>query len=127
MITLDSKSKKSIYEQVVDGYKDAIASGQMQAGEKLPSVRDLSRALTINPNTVQKAYRELEREGYIYTSSGLGSFVAKPEDRPRDEGKIAELSSVLQKTVTELRHQGLSPADITVLVRNLLTERGDTK
>ena len=68
MFQLDLKSRKSIYEQVVDNLKEMIISGVLKSGEKLPSVRELSRMLTVNPNTVQKAYRELERQGYVYTS-----------------------------------------------------------
>ena len=63
MLQLDLKSRKSIYEQVMDQLKEQIMTGQMATGEKLPSVRELSKSITVNPNTVQKAYRELERQG----------------------------------------------------------------
>ena len=76
MFELDLKSRKSIYEQVMDNLKEQIMTGTLQAGDKLPSVRELSKAITVNPNTIQKAYRELERQGYIYTTSGVGTFVA---------------------------------------------------
>ena len=76
MLQLDLKSRKSIYEQVMDQLKEQIMTGQMATGEKLPSVRELSKSITVNPNTVQKAYRELERQGYVYTTSGVGTFVA---------------------------------------------------
>ena len=66
MLQLDLKSRKSIYEQVMDQLKEQIMTGQMATGEKLPSVRELSKSITVNPNTVQKAYRELERQGYVY-------------------------------------------------------------
>ncbi len=74
MLQLDLKSRKSIYEQVMDQLKEQIMTGQMATGEKLPSVRELSKSITVNPNTVQKAYRELERQGYVYTTSGVGTF-----------------------------------------------------
>lgn len=64
MLQLDLKSRKSIYEQVMDQLKEQIMTGQMATGDKLPSVRELSKSITVNPNTVQKAYRELERQGY---------------------------------------------------------------
>ena len=76
MFQLDLKSRKSIYEQVTDNLKELIMTGTLASGEKLPSVRELSKTITVNPNTVQKAYRELERQGYIYTTSGVGTFVA---------------------------------------------------
>ena len=80
MLQLDLKSRKSIYEQVMDQLKEQIMTGQMATGEKLPSVRELSKSITVNPNTVQKAYRELERQGYVYTTSGVGTFVADRRD-----------------------------------------------
>ena len=72
MFQVDMKSRKSIYEQVVDNIKELIVTGILSAESKLPSVRELSKTLTVNPNTVQKAYRELEHQGYIYTVTGLG-------------------------------------------------------
>ena len=67
MINLDLKSRVPIYEQLVDKVKQLIIQGVLKPDEKLPSVRSLAQELTINPNTIQKAYRELEREGYIYS------------------------------------------------------------
>ena len=72
MFEIDLKSRKSIYEQVTDNLKELIATEVLSSDEKLPSVRAMSKMLTVNPNTVQKAYRELEYQGYIYTASGLG-------------------------------------------------------
>ena len=76
MFELDLKSRKSIYEQVMDNLKEMIMTDELPFESKLPSVRDLSKQISVNPNTVQKAYRELERQGYIYTQTGLGTFVA---------------------------------------------------
>ena len=76
MFQLDLKSRKSIYEQVIDNLKELIMTRVLSTDEKLPSVRELSKEITVNPNTVQKAYRELERQGYVYTTSGVGTFVA---------------------------------------------------
>ena len=76
MFQLDMKSNKSVYEQVIDNIKELVMTGVLPEGSKLPSVRELSRQLTINPNTVQKAFKELERDGFIYTVSGRGTFVA---------------------------------------------------
>ncbi len=93
MLQLDLKSCKSIYEQVMDQLKEQIMTGQMATGEKLPSVRELSKSITVNPNTVQKAYRELERQGYIYTTSGVGTFVA---DRDQVHADLASLQKAQQ-------------------------------
>ncbi|MDR2157193.1 MAG: GntR family transcriptional regulator [Clostridiales Family XIII bacterium] len=103
MFELDFKTRKSIYEQVIDNLKERILVGIMRADEKLPSVRELSKRLTINPNTVQKAFRELERQGYIYTVSGLGSFVRARDDIRPDERLISEVKSKLAENIRELR------------------------
>ncbi len=127
MFQLDVKSRKSIYEQVIDSFKEEIVSGVLAPGEKMPSVRDLSKQLTINPNTVQKAYRELEREGYCYTVSGLGTFVSKPEHISADAEKTNELKAELARLIQELRYQNVSPDEIRSAVENALTNRGELK
>lgn len=73
MFELDVRSRKAIYEQLVDKVKEMIVYGILKPDEQLPSVRALSTQLTVNPNTIQKAYRELEREGYIYSLKGKGA------------------------------------------------------
>ena len=127
MFQLDLKNRKSIYEQVIDSFKEEIVSGVLAPGEKLPSVRDLSKQLTINPNTVQKAYRELEREGYCYTVSGLGTFVSKPENVAGDPEQIAPLNAELVRIIRELRYQNVSPEEIRASVDSALTNRGERK
>ena len=92
MFQIDMTSHKSIYEQVVDNIKELIMTDVLAQGSKLPSVRELSRDLTINPNTVQKAYRELEREGFVYTTAGVGTFACdktklRPDPRRHEEAK----------------------------------------
>ena len=76
MIVLDMFDKRPIYEQVVSAYQKQIAMGILVTDEKLPSVRQLAMEMSINPNTIQKAYAELERSGYIYSVKGKGNFVA---------------------------------------------------
>lgn len=73
MIQLNYRDARPIYEQVKDGFRHLIIQGVMEKDEKLPSVRELATSLTINPNTIQRAYRELEQEGYVYTIPGRGS------------------------------------------------------
>ena len=77
MICLNYRDSRPIYEQIKDGLKKLIVSGAMAPGEKLPSVRALAQQLSINPNTIQRAYNELENEGYIYSIAGKGSFVRR--------------------------------------------------
>lgn len=76
MIVLDLSDKRPIYEQVRDKYKELISIGALQKDEQMPSVRSLAVDLSINPNTIQRAYSELERDGFIYTVKGRGNFVA---------------------------------------------------
>ena len=80
MIQLNYRDAKPIYEQIKDGLKHLLLSGAIAAGEKLPSVRELASSLAINPNTIQRAYKELENEGYIYSVSGKGTFAAEKQD-----------------------------------------------
>ena len=74
MIRLDYRDARPIYEQVRDGLRSLMVTGVLAAGEKLPSVRSLATELAINPNTIQRAYSQLETEGYVYTVSGRGTF-----------------------------------------------------
>ena len=92
MIFIDYKSRKPIYEQIIDNIKSLIVSGVMKRDEQLPSVRQLAQELAINPNTIQKAYTELEREGIIYSLKGRGSFVGS---------SLQELRTVQQKELLE--------------------------
>ena len=75
MILLDYRDARPIYTQITDGFREQILAGVLQGGDKLPSVRDLASQLTINPNTIQRAYRELEMQGWIATVPGKGCFV----------------------------------------------------
>lgn len=79
MIALDYRDPRPIYEQVVQKLADLILAGVLQENEQLPSVRGLASELSINPNTIQRAYAELDRQGYTYTVKGKGSFVAGSE------------------------------------------------
>ena len=80
MISINFRDRRPIYEQVRDSFRQLIITGAMAAGEKIPSVRELSQSLAINPNTIQRAYRELESEGYICTVPGKGSFVCTTDE-----------------------------------------------
>ena len=94
MIHLDYRDSRPIYTQIIDGFREQIATGVLQPGEKLPSVRELAAALTINPNTIQRSYRQLEVEGWIATVPGKGCFVsARNQDFYLEEQqkKIEEL------------------------------------
>ena len=80
MIELNYRDAKPIYEQVMEGIRKLVVTDSLTVGEKLPSVREMASKMAINPNTISRAYKELEAEGYIYTISGKGTFVAEKKD-----------------------------------------------
>lgn len=112
MIHLDFRDNRSIYAQVFDGFREQIARGILQPGEKLPSVRELASSLAINPNTIQRAYRELEVQGWISSVPGKGSFV-----RERRSADPAPLLQQLDTLIEQLLDAGLSREEISERVR----------
>ena len=110
MIHLDYRDSRPIYEQVQDGLRRLMVSGVLREGEKLPSVRALAGQLAINPNTIQRAYEALEREGYVYSIGGKGSFVAPRKDV--DTGRREELLKQLDNCVKELLFLGVSREEL---------------
>lgn len=102
MLYIDYKDPRSIYEQIVAGVKELIVNHVYHTDQQLPSVRELSVSLTVNPNTVQKAYRHLESEGYIYSIKGKGCFVSPPPET-KDNDKINELYEKLDAVIRELK------------------------
>lgn len=123
MFEINVKSRKSIFEQVVEGFKELIISGVLKPGDKIPSVRDLSAQLTVNPNTIQKAYRQLDQEGWIYSASGLGSFVAeRPEGIP-DTKKIDELTAQIASLAKQMMFLGLTADEVMDRVAAAIRER----
>ena len=77
MFKIDMRSRTPIYEQIIDSIKELVVKGVLIPGERLPSVRDMAKEMTLNPNTVQKAYQELERQGIISTLRGKGTFISE--------------------------------------------------
>lgn len=121
MFELDVRSRKPIYEQLMDKIKEMIMYGVLKVDEQLPSVRTLSTELTVNPNTIQKAYRELEREGYIYSILGKGSFVA--EFTGGQDTVIKEkLLAGFVKLVAEANYLGFSDQDVRHLFETALSQ-----
>ena len=115
MMRLSTHDAKPLYEQIMDNYRRLIVSGGISPGEQLPSVRELATQLAINPNTIQRAYRELESEGYIITLPGKGSFVTRSP--AVDESRMELLWSRLDRAASELAFAGASIEDICRRVR----------
>ena len=110
MLTLNYRDSRPIYEQIKDGLKKLIMTGAMAPDEKLPSVRELAQQYAINPNTIQRAYRELEIEGYIYSVAGKGSFVGMRHEV--DESRKNELIARLTAAAKELRYLGMTEEEL---------------
>lgn len=110
MFMVNYKDPRPIYEQVKDGLRREILTGMLVPDDKIPSVREAASQLVINPNTIQKAYRELESEGYIYSVPGKGSFVGECTQARQD--RITELYKELDGTVTELSHLGVTADEV---------------
>lgn len=104
MFIFDRKSNKSISEQIVDLFSIQIINGDLGDDEKLPSVRELARILTINPNTILKAYRELELLGYIYSIKGKGYYAKKQE---KENPKYLQVLSEYEKIVEDAFNFGV--------------------
>ena len=117
MIRLDYRDARPIYEQVRDGLRSLMVTGVLAAGEKLPSVRSLATELAINPNTIQRAYNELEAEGYIYSVAGKGSFVSGTADA--DAARRASLTGDLRKLMGELRYLGVTAEEAMTLIKEV--------
>ena len=101
MILIDYRDHRPIYEQVVERFKDLILKGALEANSQLPSVRNLAMELSINPNTIQRAYAELERQGYIYSVKGKGNFIAAGDLIFRE--KQAEIFQQLEDLAREAK------------------------
>ena len=118
MITLNYRDARPIYEQVRDGLRRLISTGMIAEGEKLPSVRALAAQLAINPNTIQRAYNELEAEGYCCSVPGKGSFAARPE-RIADGERCRALCAQVRAALSELRALGLTQTEIEALCKEV--------
>lgn len=123
MIQLDLRGNKSIYEQIIDKFKELIMRGTMKQGDKMPSVRELSRTLGVNPNTIQKAYRELERQGYIYTAAGVGTFVADKKDITPDDEELKKARAAVGEAFSQLLLLGLDYDKAYSIVIEIMKER----
>jgi len=104
LIHLDYRDARPIYAQIIDNYKAQITSGILEAGERLPSVRELATQLAINPNTIQRAYRELELQGWIVSVPGKGSFVCEAATSHQQQ----QLLEAFDQITTQLLSLGIS-------------------
>ncbi len=113
MIHLDYRDARPIYSQIIDGLREQVIAGILREGDKLPSVRELAGELAINPNTIQRAYRELEAAGWIASVPGKGSFIC---GIPKSTGQVASLLETFDKTVSALLLLGVTRQELSVRV-----------
>lgn len=114
----DTTAKIPIYRQLSDQVRKAVARGQLRPGERLPSVRQLSRELVVNPNTIARAYTELEREGTLVTQQGRGVFVAEPRQDMTKKARRKQLLEKLDEVFTEAVHLGFSAEELLAMVHD---------
>ena len=115
--------KNKLHEQIKDGLRKLVISNSLSADEKLPSVRELAAKLAINPNTIQKAYRDLESEGYIYTVTGKGTFVA--ERKEVYDARAKELLTEFDEIVEELFFLSVKEKELVERMDNLAEGKVD--
>ena len=113
---INTASRTPIYQQLANQIREGLARGKLRLDERLPSVRQLSQKLVINPNTVARVYTELEREGVLNTRPGLGVFVAEPRSELTRKARDNRLLETLDGLLTEAVHLGFSAEAVTKLV-----------
>ncbi|MBP3411638.1 MAG: GntR family transcriptional regulator [Oscillospiraceae bacterium] len=124
MISLNYRASGPIYQQLMDQLRKLILSGAIAEGEKLPSVRELAAQLMINPNTIMRAYRELEAEGYVYTLPGKGCFAGTLSQV--DIGRRDQLFHTIRSATGELLSLGITPEEIQAIITEESNRRNDS-
>ena len=120
MITIETSGFIPIYEQIKKGIKSEISLGVLKANDVLPSIRDLAAELVVNPNTVARAYRELELEGFICTRKGKASFVSGNSSSLIQKDTVRLMEDVFDRAIAEARKFGLDAAEIRRIVESRL-------
>jgi GntR family transcriptional regulator len=113
---IDPTSRMPIYRQLRGQFREAVARGRLRPGQRMPSVRELSRTLVVNPNTIARVYTELEREGSLNTRPGVGVFVAQPREELTREVRQERLQRHLDHFLTEAVHLGFSSEEVVAKV-----------
>ena len=126
MFQIDSFSRTPVYEQIINQLEHFILTGILTADTQIPSVRNLSVSLSINPNTIQKAYAELDRNGIIYSVPGRGCFITKEAKSILSNQKMGKLSN-LKELVSELKLAGLSIDTVIDTVKEVYNLKEDNK
>jgi GntR family transcriptional regulator len=127
VIRVDATSFVPIYAQIKQEIVRLVATGRLKVGEPLPSIRDMAAAVIVNPNTVARAYRELEQDGLIATQKGRGSFIAERARPDAEKDLRAHLGRVMDEAVAEARKYDLDDDAIRGLFEDRLGKGPDRK
>lgn len=119
-LPIDSRSSTPIYQQIIDGIKERIAKGVLEPQSKLPSIRELAMDLTINPNTIAKAYQELERGRVIEVVRGKGTFVCALTEAPQSVSQLPLLRESLKKLLVEAHHLNVPFSEVAQELENMI-------
>lgn len=121
MIQLDMSDHRPLYEQIKDKFKQLIITEVLHAEDKIPSVRELAQQLTINPNTIQRAYRDLETEGYIYSIRAKGSFVA-PKEHTESRAEKETLTEEFVGIIQQAKFFGVAEQELIEKIKQIYEE-----
>ena len=125
MIRINYRDSRPIHEQIEDSMRQLIVQGAISPDEKLPSVREMAAKLSINPNTISRAYRDLESQGYIYKVVGKGTFAT--DSLPKDSKRKEELMKGFEETVKELLYLKTEPKELKEIIDKLSKENDNKK
>lgn len=120
MILIDHKDRRPIYEQIIERFEQLILCGALEKDAPMPSVRSLAMELSLNPNTIQRAYQELERAGYIYTIKGKGSFVS--ETSQNADKKRQEVKKEMVEGIEKALLAGITPNELRQMFEECIEE-----
>ena len=122
MIKINPGGSKPLYEQIIDSIKSDFVKGFLKSGDEIPSVRKMAMQLSVTPNTVAKAYQELERDGVIVTIRGKGTYISGEQSVRIDDRRLEELRKELSTKVVELTCMGLPKEEIVNMVEKICDE-----
>lgn len=123
MIALDYRDKRPIYEQIVEKLEKLIVCGALESNTKMPSVRTLAMELSVNPNTIQRAYAQLEQDGYLYTVVGRGNYVTSEKEWKR--GLMKEILTELEHSFIKAKDSRVPRGEIVALLDRIYPKEGE--
>ncbi len=122
MIKINAVGDKPLYEQIVDSIKSNYVKGYLKPGDEIPSVRKLAMQLSVTPNTVAKAYQELERDKVIVTIRGKGTYISGESDIRMNDERLEQIKKEITTQIVELTCMGMEKEEIIGLVNDILKE-----